>query len=194
MKTVSVFDLQRIEELSHLTIFDIIDVKNDDLVYPYLAILGIDIEYPVMYQVAYHRTLANECKVGYLLAGEIQCNREFANSPWCTAQDRMIIAGVTDFSLAKELMEMSNTQISYDTIHSSDENQNREIQNILDHYVDPAETERIEREMKQLEELLFIARGSQLLKSGAYKTKEQYQQEEAYEKPRKKKVKKVKEI
>lgn len=178
MKVISSFDLLRIEALSHLTIFDIINPANDSIVNPFLAIMGIDLDYGVNYYVAYHRTLSNETKVGYVLAGELQCNRAFVNSPWCSAMDRLIISGYNDRSLAYDLMLMNGTSVDYSTVHALDEKDNEQVQNILDNYQDKEVTERIEEEMRVLQEILDNVRGDQYTKGGTLKTPEQYHEEE----------------
>lgn len=187
-------DLKLADPLAHLNYFEMIDPKNDHLLMPVLEEMGWDIQYPIQIDACQHRTLGNKVVVNYLISGEININRKHLNGPWATALDKILAAQVTDSSLAKELLEMSGTQVSYSTLHSSDSNENKEIQNILDHYMDVDETERITAQIKQLEDILFTIRGDQRLSSGAYKLAEDYHKEEILPRPRKKKVKKVKEI
>jgi hypothetical protein len=114
MKTISVTDLKRIPELSHLRMIDFIDPRNDRLVAPYLKVLGFDLDYPIEYMARQHRNLAGEVVIAYMIAGEVECNERFLSGPFATAEDRIIAAGYKDLGLAKQMSSALSTSRNYD--------------------------------------------------------------------------------
>jgi hypothetical protein len=113
MKTISVTDLKRIPELSHLRMIDFIDPTNDALIAPYLKVLGFDLDYPIEYLARQHRNLAGEVVIAYMIAGEVDINSNFLNSSFATAEDRIIAAGYKDISLANEMSRSLSTSREY---------------------------------------------------------------------------------
>lgn len=109
MKTISVTDLKRIPELAHLRMVDFIDPKNDALIAPFLKILGFDLDYPIEYLARQHRNLEGKVVIAYMIAGEVECNERFLSSPFCTMEDKIIVAGYTDMSLANEMARSLST-------------------------------------------------------------------------------------
>jgi hypothetical protein len=89
MKTISVTDLKRIPELSHLRMIDFINPQNDLLVAPFLKVLGFDLDYPIEYMARQHRNLAGEVVIAYMVCGEVECNERFLRSAFATAEDRI---------------------------------------------------------------------------------------------------------
>lgn len=115
MKTVSVTDLKLIPELSHLRMIDFIDPKNDALIAPYLKVLGFDLEYPIEYKAVQHRNLQGQVVIAYMIAGDVDCNESFLSSPFATVEDRIIVAGYKDMSLARQMTESLSTSRQYDS-------------------------------------------------------------------------------
>lgn len=113
MKTISTTDLKRIPELSHLRMLDFIDPKNDALILPYLKVLGFDTDYPIEYLARQHRNLAGEVVIAYMIAGEIECNDRFLSGPFATLEDRVIVAGYKDLSLARQMSNSLSTSRDY---------------------------------------------------------------------------------
>lgn len=113
MKTISVTDLKRIPELSHLRMLDFIDPKNDLLIAPYLRVLGFDTDYPIEYLARQHRNLAGEVVIAYMITGEIECNERFLSGPFATLEDRVIVAGYKDMSLAHQMSGSLSTSRDY---------------------------------------------------------------------------------
>jgi hypothetical protein len=109
MKTISVTDLKRIPELAHLRMIDFIDPKNDALIAPFLKVLGFDLDYPIEYLARQHRNLKGEVVIAYMIAGEVECNERFLNSPFATMEDRIIVAGYKDMSLANQMASAMST-------------------------------------------------------------------------------------
>jgi hypothetical protein len=115
MKTISVTDLKRIPELSHLRMIDFINPQNDLLVAPFLKVLGFDLDYPIEYMARQHRNLAGEVVIAYMVCGEVECNERFLRSAFATAEDRIIAAGYKDLSLASQMSNALSTSRNYDT-------------------------------------------------------------------------------
>lgn len=191
MKTVSVTDLKLVSTLSHLNYFEIIDPKNDYLVMPVLEVMGFDVEYPVHVYPAYHRNLQGQCVVGYMYAGELSINKEHLQGVWATTSDRLIGAGYTDKSLAEELMAMNSVCMDYSSIYALEQEKLKDGLAVLTDYEDRVEEERITAEIKQLEELMFLVRGTQRNKYGNYKMSDEYHLPEEVVKHRVRKPRKV---
>ncbi len=182
MKSISYKDLQRVSFLSHLSQFDMMSPTNDHLVAPALWEYGIDIERGLLYSVSYHRCLDRQARVGLVITGDIRSDKEFRQSPFCTLEDRMILAGLTDQSLARELASLQNVaQTNYGSEQALENEEDGELNQDID------EIERIEAEMEALGYALNNIRGDQYKRNGARKTMRDYQEAEPYEKPRRKK-------
>ena len=172
MKAISAFDLQIIPELSHLSMFDMIDLNNDKLIYPYLAEMGFDTDYPIHYTVSQHRTLQNTVKIGYVLRGEVSINRKDLNGPWATITDKLVAAEYMDISLCREMMEQMSTSLNYDSFHTAtDVEANEPFPSVL---ADPDES-RITAELNLLKDILLLARGNPYAKDGNLKMPKDYE-------------------
>lgn len=182
MKSISYKDLQRVSFLSHLSQFDMMSADNDEVVGEALWEFGIDINFPLCYNVSYHRTLNKEAICGLMISGEIRQDKQFRLSPFCTLEDRMIIAGMKDLSLAHELAAIQNVaQSNYGS------NMSLEDEEVTEHLMDASETERIEDELEALGNALNNIRGDQFLSNGARKRMKDYHMSEEFERVRKKK-------
>lgn len=182
MKHISANDLSLIPSLSHFNQFDILNPANDCVVNPVLYEMGFAIDLGLCYTVAHHRRLTGEVCTGFLILGEVRTDREFRLSPWCSVEDRMICAGKTDISLARELAGMSGvSQSQYGGSFAPEDEEMNELHQDLD------DIERIEAEMEALGIVLEAVRGNQHRKDGSRKRPIDYHQEEAYDKPRKRK-------
>lgn len=115
MKTISVTDLKLIPELSHLRMLDFIDPKNDALIAPFLKVLGFDLDYPIEYKATQHRNLQGQVVISYMISGDVDCNERFLSSPFATVEDRIIVAGYRDLSLARHMTDGLSTSRQYDT-------------------------------------------------------------------------------
>ncbi len=182
-KNISSTDLLLIPELSHLRMLDIIDPKNDSLVATYLKIIGFDLDYPVNYVPCQHRNMQGKVVVAYMVTGEVCCNHSFLSSQWASIEDRIIAAGYRDISLAEAMAD--SMTICRDSTNDG------ALEGFPQDMANPDE-KKILAEIKLLDELLFIARGSPFKLDGSRKTLAEYGLVEAPEKARKKATKLVK--
>ena len=107
MLCVSVSDLKLVDELSHMTEFEIVQIKNDSIVAKYAHECGIDTDFPVMYIANKHRNLRDQIVVGYRLCGEVRIDNEFRNSNRSSITDRLVMTSYTDPTLMVEVAELS---------------------------------------------------------------------------------------
>ncbi len=182
MKSISVYDLQKVSTLQKYNIFEIISPELDDILEDVLWEYGIDTCKGVEFVVSYHRCLDKQKRVGFMVVGEVRADAQFRLSPFCSVEDRMIAAGKRDMSLAKELSAMQNfSQTNYGSEIALEMEEEGEL------YQDMEEIERIEAEMEAMERALYNIRGEQRKRSGSLKTLREYHEAEPYEKPRRKK-------
>lgn len=183
MKSISALDLQLIPELSHLNIFEIVHPDNDDLVAPFLYEFGMDMNKGVEVVCSHHRRLNRQAATSFVFVGEVRTDNAFRLSPFCSVEDRLIMAGKTDLSLAKELASMANVaQTNYGVSFALDNEEAGEL------HQDKEDIDRIESELELLETMLSHIRPEQRRKDGSLKKMREYNNQETYERPRKKKA------
>lgn len=186
MKAISVYDLKLIPELKHLTYFDMVHPDNDKIVNPFLAEMGFDLDYPLIYTVSQHRTLQNTVEIGYVIRGEVNISRAHLMGPWATLYDRMVAAAYTDPSLCVALCQQMNTSLDYTAFSSRGSNSpGTPSENFPEELCNPNEGE-ILAQIRELEELLFQIRGSQYKEDGSLKMPIDYHQAEEAPKQRRK--------
>lgn len=112
-KVVSMRDFLRIPAFYGYREIDLIHPSMDEVLKPYAAFFGIDVEYPVEYLVNNHRDLFNQTGIGYRMVGSIRCDREFINSPMSDITDRIAVSGYSDPSLTRELGMLVNRTIDF---------------------------------------------------------------------------------
>lgn len=91
--------------------FDVIDPKNDSEVYAVLEAVGMDTRKGVSYDVALHRDLSNTVAVGFMLSAEYNTDSKFKN--FLDTTDRIVVAGMLDPSLAREMEEIRGRRFAY---------------------------------------------------------------------------------
>lgn len=175
MKNISSTDLLLIPELSHLRMLDIINPEYDSLIAPFLKTIGFDLDYAIEYIPCQHRNMQGKVVIAYVIAGEVEINNAFQTSVWATHEDHMIAAGYRDIGLAKELAERFTACREYGD--SSD--------GFPPDQSNPDEKEII-KQIRVLEELLFIARGNLHKNDGSRVKMGEHGVVEASEKRRKK--------
>lgn len=164
MKTISVTDLKRIPELSHLRMIDFIDPKHDRLIAPFLKVLGFDLDYPIEYTARQHRNLAGEVVIAYMVVGDIECNERFLSSPFATVEDRVIAAGYKDLGLAKQMSSALSTSRNYDS---------GTVEGFPPDMSNPDEAAILEQ-LQVLENLLEVVRPNRYKEDGSLKTMKEY--------------------
>jgi hypothetical protein len=149
---------------------------NDHLVNPVLHTIGFDLERGLAYNVALHRSWDKQVGVGLIISGECRTDRLFQLSEWCTAEDRQI--GQGDLSLAEHLASMERSQTNY--------SEGNELEEDKEAYLEQDEIEAIEDEIMNMSMVLRAVRGDQYRRDGSLKRPQDYHQEEAVDRKRKK--------
>jgi len=110
MRSLSVRDI--LKALPHFkNEIDIINPANDVEVFAVLDAVGFDSRQGIKYIVANHRDMAKQDGVGYIATGEYNPDRKF--NKFITVEDMIVIAGMTDISLGKELALLSGKKFVY---------------------------------------------------------------------------------
>jgi hypothetical protein len=165
MKAISVYDLQVIEELAHLSIFDLVHPDNDKVVKPFLEIMGFDTEYPLHYTVSQHRTWANEVKIGYVIRGEVSIARKDLNGPWGTVLDKLVAADYQGGGLLQDMLSLMSTKLDYNAFHDCREPDPETLEQFPACLKNPDELELL-AQIRQLEDILFEIRGNPYASDG----------------------------
>jgi hypothetical protein len=159
MKTISITDLQLIDDLKHLRQMDFIDPANANIIAPFLKIIGFDLDYPVQFVPSQHRNMQGKVVIGFQLVGEVECNDSFLKSSLATVEDRIIAASYSDLSLARKLQGGLITGRMY----------GEDVQEAFPpELVNPDEKE-IRSQIEQLEAILLEIRGNPHKNDGSLK-------------------------
>ncbi len=174
MKTISFRDLKKASWLQGYNEIDLLSIDRDDDVHKVLDQLGFDCEFPVSYFPAKHRDLTGHIALGFMAAGEVQCNRKHLTSIFADLTDILVASSFSDTSLTKELAELSGLSRNPDGLFDC---------NIPDYDEKRAEMpkdqleegwELVEAQIRQLEDIRDSIRGSQYSVSGGLKTAAEY--------------------
>lgn len=112
MKVLSLRDLMLCEELSHIpNEVTLIHPSNDKLVASLIEQLGYNINKAWHYEPSFHRDMQNKTQVGFMLVGEYNTDPKYRHLMDMT--DRLVIAGMVDPSLAKEMLEIQGKRFNY---------------------------------------------------------------------------------
>jgi hypothetical protein len=112
MRNISAKDL--LQALPHYkNEFDIINPANDTEVYAVLEAIGMDTRKGVQYDVALHRSMSDPKNpaVGYILSAGYSTDPKFKN--FLDTTDRIVVAGMIDPSLAREMEEIRGKRFGY---------------------------------------------------------------------------------
>lgn len=164
MRVMSVYDLKLVPQLAHLSPLDFVNPENYALMIPFLKTLGYDTDKPIQFLPCQHRTMAGKVVIGYLVVGDISQDREFLLSGFCTAEDRIIAAGMKDLSLAYDMAKSMTTCRDYgaDSVEGFPPDQaNPDEQHILN-------------EIKLLQTIADIAQGDLFKSDGSRKTLQEF--------------------
>lgn len=164
MRVMSVYDLKLIPQLAHLGPLDFVNPDNYALMLPFLKTLGYDTDKPVQFIPCQHRTMQGKVVIGYLVAGDISQDREFLLSPYCTAEDRIIAAGMKDLSLAHDMARSMTACRDYGT---------NNVEGFPPEQANPDEAA-ILHDIKILQQVLDIAQGDVFKSDGSRKTLQEF--------------------
>ena len=170
MRAMSFRDLKLIPQLSHLSEIEMLFTANDELVNACLYELGFDPKAPILYIPSKHRDMQNKVAVGFRAVGQITTDRKFLRSALCTPVERLIAASRTDMSLTYELAKLMGSSIEF-----KDDGAFGEAPE-FDGTVEP-DYLKIEKEIKDLEDLRDHIRGCAYNESGALKMPYEYKGE-----------------
>jgi hypothetical protein len=161
-------DLQLIPEISEYTELELLAPIRDGMVNKYLALLGFNIQAPILYVPAKHRDMQNKVGIGFRAVGEITQDREFLNSKLCSPIERLIAASYYDMSLTRELARMMGVGAEF----------RRDIDGEDEDYPD-SEIEpdmlQVQAEILMLKNIRDSIRGTPYNEAGALKTPGEYQ-------------------
>lgn len=89
----------------------VIHPSNDHIVAAILEAIGYDTTQSWSYEPSRHRDMAGKIAIGYMVVGEY--SRKPEHRHMLDATDRIILAGMEDASLGRELAEMAGRRMSY---------------------------------------------------------------------------------
>lgn len=117
MRAISLRDLMLADELSHIkNEVELIHPRNDSIVKYVLQGVGFDTSQPIEYIASYHRDMQNKAAVGFRVVGEYDTHPQYKQ--FLTPDDRIVLAGMEDISLGKELSLIMGRRFNY---HNEDE-------------------------------------------------------------------------
>lgn len=119
MKNISFKDVLFILDEPSLNEISLLNTNMDRKVKDVLWKLGININDGYEVKAYKHRTMRNEVHVGYMYCGVIRCDEGFKDSRFCTAIDRIAIAGMRDVSLGSELYRMSTGSTDFEKLSNN---------------------------------------------------------------------------
>lgn len=85
--------------------------ENDTAVLGVLAAVGFSMNHPVSYEVAYHRDMQGGVAVGIMAVGEYNHDSKYRD--FLDTTDRIVVAGMQDASLAREMEEIRGKKFGY---------------------------------------------------------------------------------
>lgn len=171
-KTISMRDLLKVSWLSHCNEVMLLDPEMDEDVNRALATVGFDTEYPLEYFAAQHRDMSGRVAIGYMIAGEVQCNRAHLTSKYATLEDVLIASAYLDTSLTEELGKLRGLSRTYDNNLSLEDDFERNYPKELVQL----NWNDIERQIYELNELCVHIRGPKHSDSGGLKTTQEYKE------------------
>lgn len=129
MRSLSVRDLLVAEELSHIkNEIDLIHPQNDELVKFILHQIGFDTRHEIQYIPSLHRDLKGKVAVGFQVVGEYSTDHKYRK--FMDTLDRVIICGMKDISLGRELAAMMGSQLQYHNDPEADNVSDAELENM----------------------------------------------------------------
>lgn len=168
MRAISLRDVLVAEELSHIkNEIELIHPDNDELVKSVLEQVGFDVRHGIQYIPSLHRDMQNKVAVGFQAIGEYSTDPKYKQ--FMDTFDRVVIAGMQDASLGREMAYMMGQQFKFNDDPEADVKSYTEAElNAMgftdgneDEYVDddPEDSDRISREIEQLKMICVSIRG-----------------------------------
>ena len=112
MRATSLRDIMLADSLKHIkSEVLLINPANDSLVSKVLEQIGYDIKQPWEYVPSKHRCMGNKISVGFMVVGEY--SRDPKHRHFLDTTDRVIVAGMGDASLAREMSALQGRKNTY---------------------------------------------------------------------------------
>lgn len=112
MRATSLRDIMLADSLSHIkSEVVLISHDNDAAVLAVLEQIGYDITQPIEYVPSRHRDMANKVAVGYMVVGEYSRDAKYRH--FLDTTDRVILAGMDDASLARDMSALMGKKNIY---------------------------------------------------------------------------------
>jgi hypothetical protein len=169
-KVLSFRDLLLLDELKGYNEIQLLHPSMDATVNKYLAEIGFDVDYGILYVPNKHRDMQGNVGVGFRAVGEISINRSFINSPACSPIERIIAASYQDPSLARELASMLGSSVNFKMEQEAELEPDEEFPPEL---IEP-DYEEVKAQIKMLETIRDQIRGPFINDYGNVKTAEEY--------------------
>lgn len=112
MRATSLRDIMLADSLKHIkSEVLLISPENDVAVLAVLAQIGYDVKQPFEYVPSKHRDLRNKIGIGFQVVGEYSRDPKFKS--FLDTTDRVILAGMLDPSMGRELSTMQGRKNTY---------------------------------------------------------------------------------
>jgi hypothetical protein len=170
--SISLSDVRTFPEMAKYSELELIEIKMDRFVLPYLDFLGLDMYKGFEYVANKHRNLNDEVIIGFRAIGTMRNDREFRRSKLCTPNESVQIVAGKDLSLAQdlELLTTKHKNIS-DIVYHED---NGSDSKVLVDYVIENDYLVMSELLDLMNEEVFKKRGTSWNESGELKTYEEY--------------------
>lgn len=123
MRNISLRDLKLADSLAHLNEVEMIHPSNDALVNSVLESIGFNTKQGVQYVASLHRDMQGKAAVGFQAIGEYNVDPKYRG--FIDTIDRVIVAGLTDISLAKDMAELMGKRYNYKNQDEEDVKKNK---------------------------------------------------------------------
>ncbi len=139
MLSLSFTDLRLAEEFKNLNSIQILHPDKDELVKSVVVEFGFDIRHPLFYIPSKHRNLRGAIVIDFCVLGEISRDKRFRNK--MDLISRIVVAGMTDPYLGKDMEELLGRTRSYNNEEISKPMSKKEKQYRIDNDFDNDEEE-----------------------------------------------------
>lgn len=172
MVSISLSDLQLLDEFKTLPESEMILIKNDEAINKVLYTIGFDVpRFGVIYIPSKHRNLQNKVVIGYRVVGDVRRDDAFKNGPMASLTDRLTISAYKDVSLMKEMALLSG--LSRNTMAGLEDDLPDDQETLPESQLEPGWKE-LEQRIQRMVDLRDKLRGPYLNDAGNLKTQSEY--------------------
>lgn len=111
MRQISMRDLKLADSLNHMSEIDMLHPENEVEVKKVLKEIGFDIKQNISFIPCLHRDMQQRVAVGFVITGEYSLERKY--NKFLDMTDRVVITGMKDRSLAKDMLEIMGKKFTY---------------------------------------------------------------------------------